>query len=39
MANASNENNDNKSVVSNDDSQQPKVKVEWSPENEKILVE
>lgn len=41
MANPSNknENNDTKSVVSNDDSQQPKVKVEWSPENEKILVE
>ena len=41
MANASNktDNNDTKSVVSNDDSQQPKVKVEWSPENEKILVE
>ena len=39
MTNTSNktDNNDTKSVVSNDDSQQPKVKVEWSPENEKIL--
>lgn len=41
MANGSNknDNSDTRSVGSNDDSQQPKIKVEWSPENEKILVE
>ena len=33
------ESNDIKSEISFDENKKPKIKVEWSPENEKILVE
>ena len=33
------ESTDTKSEISLDENKKPKIKVEWSPENEKILVE